>query len=455
MFENLCDFKSKVKGKRINVVGLGVSNIPLVKMLTSFGAYVIGRDKNENINLDLPIEYKLGENYLSDLEGDYLFKSPGIRPDLPEFLEFIKKGGIVTSEMEVFFDLCPCKIIAVTGSDGKTTTTTLISEMLKDKGYNVYLGGNIGKPLLSEVEEMKKDDIAVVELSSFQLMTMKKSPSVAVITNIAPNHLDVHKSFEEYILAKENICKFQKTGDRLIVNYDNEITNKTGQNANGEVLYFSLKGEYTKDAYYKDGAIYLNSDKLIDIKDIKIPGMHNVDNYMAAYLAVKDFITVDNFINVCKNFGGVSHRIEFVKEENGVKYYNDSIASSPSRTMACLNAFYSEGKKIILIAGGKDKGLDYTELGMEIAKKTKKVYLVGDLKDPVKNTAEAIKKAVLSYDENFPVEILYNLKDTVKKVKEDAKSGDIVVLSPAGTSFDKYKNFEERGNLFKECVKNG
>jgi len=455
VFENLCDFKSKVKGKRINVVGLGVSNIPLVKMLTSFGAYVIGRDKNENINLDLPIEYKLGENYLSDLEGDYLFKSPGIRPDLPEFLEFIKKGGIVTSEMEVFFDLCPCKIIAVTGSDGKTTTTTLISEMLKDKGYNVYLGGNIGKPLLSEVEEMKKDDIAVVELSSFQLMTMKKSPSVAVITNIAPNHLDVHKSFEEYILAKENICKFQKTGDRLIVNYDNEITNKTGQNANGEVLYFSLKGEYTKDAYYKDGAIYLNSDKLIDIKDIKIPGMHNVDNYMAAYLAVKDFITVDNFINVCKNFGGVSHRIEFVKEENGVKYYNDSIASSPSRTMACLNAFYSEGKKIILIAGGKDKGLDYTELGMEIAKKTKKVYLVGDLKDPVKNTAEAIKKAVLSYDENFPVEILYNLKDTVKKVKEDAKAGDIVVLSPAGTSFDKYKNFEERGNLFKECVKNG
>ncbi len=455
MFENLCDFKSKVKGKRINVVGLGVSNIPLVKMLTSFGAYVIGRDKNENINLDLPIEYKLGENYLSDLEGDYLFKSPGIRPDLPEFLEFIKKGGIVTSEMEVFFDLCPCKIIAVTGSDGKTTTTTLISEMLKDKGYNVYLGGNIGKPLLSEVEEMKKDDIAVVELSSFQLMTMKKSPSIAVITNIAPNHLDVHKSFEEYILAKENICKFQKTGDRLIVNYDNEITNKTGQNANGEVLYFSLKGEYTKDAYYKDGAIYLNSDKLIDIKDIKIPGMHNVDNYMAAYLAVKDFITVDNFINVCKNFGGVSHRIEFVKEENGVKYYNDSIASSPSRTMACLNAFYSEGKKIILIAGGKDKGLDYTELGMEIAKKTKKVYLVGDLKDPVKNTAEAIKKAVLSYDENFPVEILYNLKDTVKKVKEDAKAGDIVVLSPAGTSFDKYKNFEERGNLFKECVKNG
>ena len=424
-------------------------------MLTSFGAYVIGRDKNENINLDLPIEYKLGENYLSDLEGDYLFKSPGIRPDLPEFLEFIKKGGIVTSEMEVFFDLCPCKIIAVTGSDGKTTTTTLISEMLKDKGYNVYLGGNIGKPLLSEVEEMKKDDIAVVELSSFQLMTMKKSPSIAVITNIAPNHLDVHKSFEEYILAKENICKFQKTGDRLIVNYDNEITNKTGQNANGEVLYFSLKGEYTKDAYYKDGAIYLNSDKLIDIKDIKIPGMHNVDNYMAAYLAVKDFITVDNFINVCKNFGGVSHRIEFVKEENGVKYYNDSIASSPSRTMACLNAFYSEGKKIILIAGGKDKGLDYTELGMEIAKKTKKVYLVGDLKDPVKNTAEAIKKAVLSYDENFPVEILYNLKDTVKKVKEDAKAGDIVVLSPAGTSFDKYKNFEERGNLFKECVKNG
>ncbi len=455
MFINLDDFKNKVKGKKINVVGLGVSNMPLVKMLIEFGAYVTGRDKNENISRNLPIEYKLGEDYLLDIKGDYLFKSPGIRPDLPEFLEFSKNGGIITSEMEVFFDVCPCKIIAVTGSDGKTTTTTLISEMLKDKGYNVHLGGNIGKPLLSEVQSMKEDDIAVVELSSFQLMTMKKSPSVSVITNISPNHLDVHKSYDEYISAKENICKFQKSADKLIVNYDNEITREIGKRAKGEVLYFSLKGEFSENAYYKDGAVFLNSQKLIDIKDIKIPGMHNVDNYMAAYLAVKDFITVDNFINVCKNFGGVSHRIEFVKEENGVKYYNDSIASSPTRTMACLNAFYNEGKKIILIAGGKDKGLDYTLLGKEIAKKTKSVYLVGDLKDPVKNTAEAIKKAVLSYDANFPVEILYNLSDTVKKVKQDAKEGDIVVLSPAGTSFDKYKNFEERGNLYKECVKNG
>ena len=455
MFLSLNDFKEKMKGKKVNVVGLGVSNIPLIKILVDFGASVIGRDKNENIAKDLDIEYILGEDYLKDIEGDYLFKSPGIRPDLPEFVEFIKKGGILTSEMEVFFDICPSKIIGVTGSDGKTTTTTLISEMLKNKGYTVHIGGNIGKPLLMDIEQIKPSDICVVELSSFQLMTMKKSPDISVITNITPNHLDVHKSYEEYIEAKENITKYASLSHKLVVNYDNEETRKIGEKKNNGVCWFSLHNSISDGVYYKDSYIYDNDKKLINIKEIKIPGMHNVDNFMAAYLAVKELISVENFVSVAKNFGGVNHRIEFVREINGVRYYNDSIASSPTRTTACLNAFYSQGKKIILIAGGKDKNLDFSSFGEEVVKKAKKIYLVGHLENPAINTAEAIKKTVLASDPDFPVEILYTLKETVEKVKKDAEEGDIVVLSPASTSFDKYKNFEERGNLFKEYVNNG
>ena len=455
MFLSLNDFKEKMKGKKVNVVGLGVSNIPLIKMLVDFGASVIGRDKNENIAKDLDIEYILGEDYLKDIEGDYLFKSPGIRPDLPEFVEFIKKGGILTSEMEVFFDICPSKIIGVTGSDGKTTTTTLISEMLKNKGYTVHIGGNIGKPLLMDIEQIKPSDICVVELSSFQLMTMKKSPDISVITNITPNHLDVHKSYEEYIEAKENITKYASLSHKLVVNYDNEETRKIGEKKNNGVCWFSLHNSISDGVYYKDSYIYDNDKKLINIKEIKIPGMHNVDNFMAAYLAVKELISVENFVSVAKNFGGVNHRIEFVREINGVRYYNDSIASSPTRTTACLNAFYSQGKKIILIAGGKDKNLDFSSFGEEVVKKAKKIYLVGHLENPAINTAEAIKKTVLASDPEFPVEILYTLKETVEKVKKEAQAGDIVVLSPASTSFDKYKNFEERGNLFKEYVNNG
>ena len=455
MFLDLNDFKENVKGKKVNVVGLGISNIPLIKMLLDFGACVTGRDKNENITKDLNIEYILGENYLENIEGDYIFKSPGIRPDLPQFISFVNNGGVLTSEMEIFFDICPSKIIGVTGSDGKTTTTTLISEMLKDKGYTVHIGGNIGKPLLSDVSNIKPTDICVVELSSFQLMTMRKSPDISVITNITPNHLDVHKSYDEYIEAKENITKYALMQHRLVVNYDNEITRRIGEEKKEGVFWFSLSGKRNEGVYYKDSCIFDGEEKIIDIKEIKIPGMHNVDNFMAAYQAVKDLIGKENFISVARNFGGVNHRIEFVREVNKVKFYNDSIASSPTRTTACLNAFYSQGEKIILIAGGKDKNLDFSSLGKEIVNKTKRVYLVGDIKDPVKNTAEAIKKSILSQDKDFPVEILYTLEETVNKVKKDAKPGDIVVLSPASTSFDKYKNFEERGNLFKEYVNNG
>lgn len=446
MFDNFNDFKNKISGKKVCVVGIGVSNIPLIKLLSECGAYVTACDKNENIKLEEKnVTLSLGEDYLKNLSGDYLFKSPGIRPDIPEFIKFQENGGILTSEMEVFFDVCPCKIIGITGSDGKTTTTTLISELLKDAGYNVHIGGNIGKPLLYETDKIDKDDICVIELSSFQLMTIRKSPEIAVVTNITPNHLDKHTSMQEYIDSKENIALYQNEGDILILNYDNEITHSFHNDKKSDIKWFSRYNELKSGVYYKNGYIYDDDEKILDINDIKIPGMHNVENYMAAYAAVKHLIKKDNLLNVAKKFGGVEHRIEYIKSINGVSYYNDSIASSPTRTIACINAFYEKGTKITLIAGGYDKNIPFDILGEEIACKVKKLYLVGDTKDKIKD-------AVMNIDRDFDITIFDSLKETVDYIKNNVQEGDVVVMSPACASFDKYKNFEERGNLFKKYI---
>ena len=447
MFLNLSDFKEKMKGKKVNVIGLGISNIPLVKLLISCGAYVTGCDKNENFKTDIEnIELKLGKDYLKDLTGDYIFKSPGIRPDLPEFIEFVNNGGILTSEMEVFFDVCPAKIIGITGSDGKTTTTTLISEILKKEGYNVYTGGNIGKPLLPETENMTKDDICVVELSSFQLMTMKKSPDISVITNITPNHLDIHKDYEEYIEAKENITKYQQKDNILVTNFSNEVTRKIGANSKNDVRFFSSK----EDAKLSldDGYICYDGKKVLNTADIKIPGMHNVENYMAAIGCVYDMVSEESINYVAKNFGGVAHRIEFVREIDGVKFYNSSIDSSPNRTINTMRVF---DKKLILIAGGKDKGIPYDELGEHIADHVKTLILIGATSDKIlKSLNDEIKKTGNGKDIKVIKAKTYN--EAVLTAKENAVSGDVVLLSPASTSFDMFKNFEERGNLFKEEV---
>ncbi len=453
MFSSFDNFMQEMKNKSVVVVGIGVSNIPLLKLLVKSGAKVTACDKKSYDKLgkiapefeEMGVKLRLGESYLSDLKGDYLFKSPGIRPDIPEFLKFSEQGGIVTSEMEVFFDVCPIKIIAVTGSDGKTTTTTLISKMLEASGMKVHLGGNIGKPLLSSVPNFKTGEIAVVELSSFQLMTMKKSPSVAVITNLSPNHLDVHKSMEEYIKAKENIMKYQSAEDTLVVNLDNEITREIGKKAKGKLIGFSRKETLKNGVELKDNKLYFNGEFVLDADDILLPGIHNIENYMAAYAAVNDLITVEQLTYVAKHFGGVEHRIEFIREYNGVKYYNDSIASSPTRAMACINAFYEKNIKITMIAGGYDKNLPFDELGKEIVKKVKKLYLCGD-------TAKKIEAAVLKLDSSFPVLISPSFKEITQKVVKEAEQGDIVVLCPACASFDKFANFEERGNLFKKLI---
>ena len=390
--------------------------------------------------LALGVKIVCGENYLDDLSGEIIFKTPGMRYDHPALIMAKEKGSIITSEMEVFFDICPGNIIAITGSDGKTTTTTLIHKMMTEAGYNTYLGGNIGNPLLTEAENMNEDDWIILELSSFQLHTIKKSPKIAVITNLSPNHLDVHKDYQEYIDAKKNIMLYQGENDKLIVNRSNAETHKIGKEAKGKLIEFSSK----EDAYItlKDGVIMRGGDTVLKVSDIKIPGMHNVENYMAAIGAVEGLVNDDIIVNVAKTFGGVPHRIELVRTLDGVRYYNSSIDSSPNRSINTLNVFK---EKVIMIAGGKDKGIPYDEIGPALVSKVKTLILIGKTADKIE---EALKKA----GGNVPVIRCESYTEVVETARSIAKEGDTVLLSPASTSFDMFNNFEERGNLFKKLV---
>ena len=446
-----------LRGKQILVLGVGVSNRPLVRLLLGHGLPVTCCDKTPREKLDPEVleleqagaKLHLGERYLDGLSGDVVFRTPGLHPDTPQIKALREGGAVITSEMEAFFQVCPCKIIAVTGSDGKTTTSTLISEFLKKQGYRVWLGGNIGTPLLDRADEMQPEDKVVLELSSFQLMYFPFSPQTAVITNLAPNHLDIHKDMEEYITAKENIYLHQRPGDRLILNMDNEITHAFVGKALGSVREFSRRGEPARGVFLKDGTIWRKEDsteKILDQSDILLPGIHNVENYMAAILAVGDLVSDENIREVAKTFGGVEHRIELVRVKDGVRYYNDSIASSPSRTTAGLRSF---NQKVILIAGGYDKHIPFAPLGPEIISHVKTLILCGA-------TAPKIYDAVISAPSYSPGKprILWedDFYEAIRLASREAKPGDVVILSPAGPAFDKFKNFAVRGKEFKKTV---
>ena len=440
-----------LKGKKIAVFGLGVSNRPLVRLLLEFGCDVLGCDRTPREKLDREVldleaagcKLSVGEFYLEGLEADLVFRTPGMHPGNPALEALRAKGAEVTSEMEVFFEVCPCTILAITGSDGKTTTTTLVSEMLKAAGKTVWVGGNIGTPLLPRVREMRAGDFAVVELSSFQLMDMKRSPHVAVVTNLAPNHLDVHKDMEEYVEAKKNIFRFQGKDDILIVNADNEIT--APLRGNGATKTFSRQGKNANVMLAGD-TICRDGQPVLDKKDILIPGEHNVENYMAAIAAVQGLVEDETIRQVAKTFGGVEHRIELVRIRDGVRFYNDSIASSPSRTIAGLRSF---PEKVLLIAGGYDKHIPYDVLGPEICSHVKKLYLGGA-------TGQKIRAAVENCPEYKPgaPEIVDcgDFASAVKAAAAGAVSGDVVLMSPASAAFDQFKNFMVRGEFFKKMV---
>lgn len=454
----LDNYLNSLSGKSIAVVGYGVSNAPLCELLFDAGCDLTicdrrTEDKFEDAEMlrKKGAKLRLGEDYLEGLTQDIIFRTPGLHPFTPQLKRAAESGSIITSEMEAFFKVCPCHIIAVTGSDGKTTTSTLIAKLLEASGHTVFLGGNIGAPLLDKAPQMKPGDFAVLELSSFQLHSMCCKPEIAVITNISPNHLDVHPSIEDYVSAKKNIFLNQDEDCVLVLNAEDTHTEEFKSEAKARLRFFSHAHSVSSGCFCADELIYSAHNyevrELMPAAGILIPGLHNVENYMAAYAACSDFITDSAFRKVARSFPGVAHRIELIRERNGVKFYNDSIASSPTRTIAGLRCFTKV--KPILIAGGHDKHIPFDALGTEIVERVKALYLTGE-------TAERIRQAVLDtpgYNRlTLPIYIIDDFKEAVLSAAEGAAEGDVVILSPACSSFDKFKNFVERGNTFRGII---
>lgn len=460
MNEKLREFNTYLKNRKVAVIGLGVSNLPLLDYLYEKGAIVtvfddrdtekISKEAIEKVN-KYEFETSFGENNLDKLVGfDLIFRSPSCMPTKKELEEEERRGAIVTSEIEMLMEMAPCKVIGVTGSDGKTTTTSLIYEIVKNAGYNTHLGGNIGIPLFTKLKEIEPEDVIVLELSSFQLMNMNISPDISVITNITPNHLNIHASYEEYIDAKKNIFKNQKEDGIVVLNYDNELTRNCRSEANGKVIYFSSKEKLENGIIVDNDVIKECEDRLrkhiINTKDIHLRGMHNYENVAAAIAATKSFIDIDTIVDAIKKFKGVEHRIEFIRELDGVKWYNDSIGTSPTRTIAGLNSFSED---IILIAGGYDKHLEYEPIAKPIVDNVKGLILIGQTS---KKIYEAVTKELERQNKELDIYQCNEFEQIVEVARKIAKPGQVVLFSPASASFDLFENFAQRGNKFKELV---
>ena len=455
----LDSYISSLRGKRIAVIGVGVSNRPLIELLLRGGCDVTARDKASREKLGefgdkmeaMGCKFRLGEEYLAELNEDVIFRTPGLHPFTKELAQAKANGAELTSEMEAFFRLCPCRIAAVTGSDGKTTTTTIISELLKGAGYTVHLGGNIGKPLLAEIPDMKESDFAVLELSSFQLHSMNCKPDISVITNVSPNHLDIHPDYEDYQVAKKQIyCQMDASG-RVVLNADNAITASWQGEVTAAVSLFSRREKPARGVYLRDDGMICRvtaegEKAILPMEEIRIPGLHNVENYMAAFAATEGLVSDEICCRVAREFAGVAHRLEMLRTLRGVTYCNDSIASSPTRTIAGLHALK---QKPILIAGGYDKQIPFDELGVEICDKVKSLYLTG-------HTAEKIRAAVVAaenYDAaKLPIHMVSTMDEAVAAAAKEAVEGDLVLLSPACASFDAFANFAQRGDHFRKIV---
>ncbi|UFH64715.1 UDP-N-acetylmuramoyl-L-alanine--D-glutamate ligase [Clostridium cadaveris] len=449
------EFKDFIKGSKVAVVGIGISNLPLINFLVKLGADVTAFDRKDERDLgatsdnlkSIGVKLCLGQRYLDGLTGfEVIFKTPGMRIDSPALVKAKEEGAKITSEMEEFLKYCPAKVYGVTGSDGKTTTTTIISKLLTAEGYKTWVGGNIGAPLFANIEDIKPENKVVLELSSFQLMTMDVSPEVAIITNLSPNHLDMHKNMNEYIESKKNIFKYQDKNSLLILNRENDITYSFIKEAKGNVELFSNTRVLEDGAFLKNDMLFIKGTEVCSKNDIRIKGDHNVQNYLAAFLAVKDDVSKETMKNVAMNFNGVEHRNEFIREVEGVKYYNDSIGSSPTRTLATISVFE---EPVILLAGGYDKKIPFETLAQNGYSHIKTLILMGHTKEKIKKVFDDLRneKGI-----NIPIYIVENLEEALLKAKEISKSGDSVVLSPACASFDAFPNFEVRGNRFKELV---
>lgn len=455
----LQEYVDALRGKRVAVLGIGVSNTPLIDLLLDNGLPITVCDMRDASAMEdeaeilstRGAELRLGPNYLDDLDGfDVIFRTPGLLPIDKHLVSASEHGARITSEMEAFFELCPCRTIGITGSDGKTTTSSIIAELLRAGGRRVHLGGNIGKPLLTEIPDIRPDDVAVLELSSFQLHSITIRPDVAVITNVSPNHLDKHPSYEDYIESKKSIFANQGPDDILVVNRDNAITARFGEEAPSRVLQFSHRETVKDGVFCRDGMIYYSRnyavEPIIPETEILLPGEHNVENYMAAFCAVDGLVSPDMCRAVARTYGGVRHRLELIRKLDGVSYINDSIATSPTRTIAGLRAMRV---KPILIAGGHDKHVSFDKLADEIAERVKALYLTGDTAEAI---AAAVKRSVFYDPSRLPICIVPDLHTAIVEAREHSIPGDVVLLSPACSSFDRFKNFAERGDTFRKIV---
>jgi UDP-N-acetylmuramoylalanine--D-glutamate ligase len=479
---NSISLLSPLKDITCAVLGIGISNLPLIDTLLREGAIVTARDRKSREQLgetadrleSRGVRLVLGEAYLEHLEEQVIFRSPGIRPDVPQIAKAVANGALLTSEMELFMARTPAPIFAITGSDGKTTTTNLAFQLLKTQfekdgaARRAYIGGNVGKPLLPHVDEMTEDDIAVAELSSFQLFTMRRSPARAVITNITPNHLNWHPDMAEYTEAKCNIYAHEGI-EHVTLNADNEVTATLAQQIIAETdlpitLFSSTKHSFAEifpisrdgcTAIFGrdegDGEMIVFSDGEYDMPilptaHIRLPGRHNVENYMAAISLTRGWITPETIDEVASSFPGVEHRLELTRVLHGVSYYNSSIDSSPTRTAAALSAL---SQKPIVICGGYDKNLSFAPLADALCARAKAVVLTGA-------TAQKIADALLACPdyqaEALPMILEPDFDHAVMAAHRMAKTGDIVLLSPACASFDAFPNFEVRGNRFKDLI---
>ncbi len=440
--------------QRIAVIGLGVENTPLVRFLKKQGHQVTVFDKQDRKQLGqryeefegLGVNMVLGSNYLDNLrvdEYDTIFVTPGMPKDLPKLLEAKEKGVRLRGQTDLFLEVCQAPIIGVTGSAGKTTTTTLIYEILKSSGRKVFLGGNIGRVLLEDVESITKDSIVVLELSSFQLELARHSPDIAVVLNIQENHLDIHGTMEKYVLAKKQIMEYQDEGDWLILNDKDPVISTWDREAKGKVAYFGRE----LGAHIEDDYLLWNGERIVAISDIRLPGKHNLMNALAA-IAVSKILGVakDVIADVLRTFEGIEHRLEPVRAYRGVRFINDSIATSPDRTRAALASFE---EPIFLIAGGYDKGLSYEELAKDIVRRVKVIFLMGET---AKKIGQAVEKEKKLQGSDILIRYVESMAEAVSCAYALAAEGDLVLLSPGAASYDMFSNYVERGRVFKKLV---
>ena len=455
-------FEKNLKNQKVAVIGLGVSNIPLIDYLKEKNAQVTIFDDREEGKIDKSIiekisqynfKYFLGKGNLDNLKDfELIFRSPSCMPNKSELIAEKERGAIVTTEIEQLIKMAPCKIIGITGSDGKTTTTSLTYEILKNAGYDVHLGGNIGIPLFTKLNEIQPEDIIVLELSSFQLMEIEVSPDVAAITNITPNHLNIHKNYQEYIDAKKNIFKKQNENGILVINADNELTNACKKEANGKVVMFSSSQKLENGFIVEDGIIKKCEEgirrHIVNTVDLKLKGIHNFQNVCTALALTENLVDIDNAVETIKGFSGVHHRLELVRTIDGVEWYNDSASTSPTRGISALNSF-GKDKEIILIAGGADKNLDYTPIAQPIVDKVKSLILIGQTATKI---FDAVKNELEVQNKKLDIHMCETFKQSLDLAKRIAKSGKVVLFSPASTSFDMFKDMYDRGDKLKEEV---